>query len=255
MQILEVRPNIFVVDAQGPASNVANIRTPAGVVLIDTTTSVEESQAVLEMAGLTPADICLLINTHADGDHIGGNSLFTCPILAHKLTFERMLEYNRPLEELPTQTFEDKLKVIEVGGTRIELHHKAGHKPDLTMVWLPEQKALFPSDIVFTGRYPYMLGSDVLLWMAVLKTMPDYGAEVILPGHGSLCGDAEISQLLGYMQQTWERTSSHIRQGHTLEDALADPHYPRPQGWNREQLYEKNIEVFFEQWIELGVEP
>ena len=72
-------------------------------------------------------------------------------------------------------------------------------------------------------------------------------ADVILPGHGPLCGEAEIDLLAAYLRQTWELTEELVGQGLSLKAALKDDRYPRPEGWDREQLFEKNIELMYKQ--------
>lgn len=247
MKILEVKPGIFFNDADEAASNVAYIKTSEGVVLIDTTTTVENMQAVLELAKLTPEDISLVIITHADGDHIGGNSLFSCPIMAHEKTLARMKQADRPENELPTKTFSEAHKTVQVGGFEIELIYKGGHKEDLTMLWLPGQKVLLPSDLLFEGRYPFMLQSDVPTWIAALKTLRDFDADVILPGHGTVSTIEAVNLLLHYMETSWQMVRDHAAQGHSLEKTLQDPLLPRPAGWIREQLFDSNIEVMYKQ--------
>jgi len=110
-----------------------------------------EMNDALDNAGSAVSGASLVIITHADPDHIGGNKLFDCPILSQKLTRERMAK--RPDREQPTETFESE-QVVEIGGVRFELMHKGGHKVDASVVWLPEQKVLFPGDLVFEGRFP-----------------------------------------------------------------------------------------------------
>ena len=247
MKILEIKPGIFLADAPGAASNVAYFKTSEGVVLMDTTPSTENMQAILDLAGLSPKDIVLLINTHADMDHIGGNSLFNCPILAHQITYDRMAAANRLPNEMPTETFSTNKKQVTIGGLEIELIFKGGHKPDLTMLWLPQHKTLFPSDLIFEACYPYMLGSDVPTWIEGLRSLADFKAEVIFPGHGTLCRQEAIDALADYMETSWKMVASHLDQGDSLEVTLQDPQLPRPAGWARDARFEINIESIYEQ--------
>lgn len=247
MKIIETKSGIFLVDAPGAASNVAYFKTSEGVVLMDTTSSTAEMQTVLDETGLAPEDIVLLINTHADMDHIGGNSLFNCPILAHQITSERMAAANRPENEMPTETFNSPQKQLTIGGLEIELIFKAGHKPDLTMLWLPQSKTLLASDLIFEDCYPYMLGSDVPTWIEGLRSLADFKAEVIFPGHGTLCGQETIDALVDYMETSWTLVAAQIEQGNPLEEILLDPRLPRPAGWAREARFEINIESIYQQ--------
>ncbi len=247
MTIREVSPNVIFFDAPGPASNVFYLRTTEGVVLIDTTTSVPEIEMILHVSGLTTPDVTMLINTHADGDHVGGNSLFECPKYAHLTTYDRMKVFDRTEDELPTKTFSEPHTTLTVGEFALDLYHKGGHKPDQTIIWLPEQKVLIASDLLFIGCHPYMKGCLVEDWIAALKSLREFDAEVILPGHGPRCGWEEVDGLIEYFETGFAIARMHVEQGHTLEETMQDPGFLRPEGWEREERIETNIEVFFEQ--------
>lgn len=247
MNINEVKPGVFFCDTPGTAANVFFLKTSEGIILIDTTMSVEDIQAVLDKAGISLGDITLLINTHADIDHIGGNSLFTCPKIAHQKTLLRMQQANRPAEELPTQTFTEDRLHLDIGGVRVELIYVGGHKPDQTILWLPGVKVLIPSDLVFEGRYPFMMGSDVPAWAAALKKLPDFDADVILPGHGKIVSDKEINLQLNYMETTWEIVKEMLREGFPAEEILKNPNLPRVAHWEKEDFFERNILEMIEQ--------
>lgn len=246
MKINQVKSKIFFVDSPDTASNQVFLKTSDGVVMIDTTESQENMHAVLKQANLAPTDITLLINTHADGDHILGNGLFDCPIVAHQLTYDRMVEANRPPTELPNITFTGDRHSIQHGDFQIEMIFTGGHKKDMTMVWLPEQKVLFASDIIFEGRYPFMMQSDPLTWAEALKTLPDYQADVYLPGHGTICTQGEIDLLRNYIETTWQQVSELVGQGKPLEEILAVPEMPKVEGWLKKDFFQKNIEYMVE---------
>jgi cyclase len=247
MKLVEVKPNVFFVDAPGPASNVLYLKTVEGVVLVDTTTSSDDIRSALDLGGVLVEDVCMLINTHADGDHIGGNSLFTSPRYAHQITLDRMVEAKRPENELPTITFSEKKMGFSVGQFSIELIHTGGHKPEQTIVWIPSHRVILASDLLFQGRYPFMMSSIVPDWIAALKSLKEYDAEVVLPGHGTVCSYKEVDELLDYMETSFALAEEHVKKGDSLEETLRDPDFPRPTGWDREMLADKNIEIFYEQ--------
>ena len=89
-------------------------------------------------------------------------------------------------EAVYADTTFDKDKQIEIGGTRIEIHHAgAAHTPGDSFVWLPKQKVMFTGDIVYTERMLGVIGvSNSKSWLAVYETMAGYKPEVIVPGHG-----------------------------------------------------------------------
>jgi cyclase len=122
-----------------------------------------------------------------------------------------------------------------------------GHTPGSSVVWLPEAGVLFAGDLIFEGRYPFLVTANVPKLMEALRWLPGLGAQVILPGHGLLCGREEVAGQLAYIEGTWARTAEHIRLGHSVEEAVKDPENPRCAGLGFEQLHARNIEVIYRQ--------
>jgi cyclase len=229
-------------------SNCGMIETADGVVLVDTTARPQDIQAYMELVDIQPEDICLILITHSHSDHTSGIPLFDCPVLAHQLTRQRISKRgtDRSKRQIPTQVFEDRLE-LEIGGVEIELIHTGGHTPGSSVVWLPEAGVLFAGDLIFEGRYPFLATASVEDLMGTLRWLPSLGARVIVPGHGILCTNDEITRQLGYIETTWERTAGHIQQGHSLEEALSDPDYPRYSDLGYEKLHPWNIKVIYRQ--------
>ena len=250
MNIIEVKPNVFVFDNDGPGSNLSFVKTPEGVVMIDTGMHAEDTREILETAQIDPAAVKMVINTHSDPDHVGGNSLFDCPVMAHELTYERMKSAGRKANELPTQVFREPT-TMQFGGEIFVLEHKGGHKPDEIVVWMPEKKVLFTGDLVFEGRYPYMKGgANVLEWIRILKELPGYKAEVIVPGHGTLTDVEYINSLRDYFQNTWDRAVELYQAGKPKKEILKDADFLEVDSWDVEKMRRVNIEVILEQVIE-----
>ena len=218
-----------------------------------------------------------MVNTHSHSDHTWGNQLFACPILAQRLCQEQMRaslinewsaqslqSYIADLEKtdskkavdfrrvvmglqikLPDQTFEEQYKG-ELGGLRYEVIHFGGHTPDSAVVWLPDKKVLFASDLIFQGRYPYIFDADIPAWIGALNRLLEFEAEVIIPGHGVRVGKAEMLVLRHYLQATWELTAEHVRLGHSAEETSADPAFPIYPGEKYEKLHRANIRYMHE---------
>jgi cyclase len=258
-------------------ANVGLIHTPRGMVLIDTTSSRTEIQALLDDVAINVNEIHLVINTHSHSDHTWGNQLFRCPILAHRICRERMqsvldgewssttlhsyladLEKSDPekakdfrqvLEDLvikiPDRIFEYRFEG-ELGDVKYEVNHYGGHSPDLSVVWLPERKVLYASDLIFQGRYPYIFDADIPTWINALDRLPEYQVDLIIPGHGVSCSVTEIMRLRSYLLDNWERVKDHIRLGHNLEQTLADPGFSAFPGEKYERFHLANIRFIYQ---------
>ncbi len=278
MDILRLGSNFtaFIRPEQG--ANVGLIHTPHGMILIDTTSSPAGIKALLGLVGMSANEVRLVINTHFHNDHTWGNQLFKSPILAQRTCQELMkaalegnwsqaalqtelsdLERTDPRKaddfrqlleglhiKLPDKIFEDRFK-DELGGVRYEVIHFGGHTPDSSIIWLPGQKMLYASDLIFQGRYPFIFDSDIPAWINALDRLLEYQAEVIIPGHGVRCGEAEIGELRNYLQGSWERASDHFHSGHSLEETLADPAFPVFPGEKYERLHQANIRYMYNQ--------
>ena len=147
---------------------------------------------------------------------------------------------------LPNRVFEERFEG-ELGGVTYEVIHLGGHTPDLCVVWLPNRRVLFASDLIFEGRYPYVFDSDIPAWISRLGDLLDFEATAIIPGHGVMCGVAEISYLRDYLQKTWDLTQEHIRQGHDPDETAADPAYPIFAEQKYERLHQANIRYMYDQ--------
>jgi cyclase len=276
MDILQPSPGIIVFQRPDDGANASLIHTAKGAVAIDTTSCPADMQALLDAADVSPADVCLVINTHSHSDHTWGNQLFDCPILAHKVCRETMVanlegpwnleairaqiaerEKSEPqwaqdmrakiegLEiTLPTQTFEERRDLV-VGGIEIQVIHLDAHTPDSIVVWVPQSRTLWTGDLIFEGRYPFIGDADIPEWISVLKQLPAFGAETVVPGHGRLCGKETMAALAKYLHGTWARTIDHLAQGHSADEAAADPGYPRYAEGAAERYHETNIRLMY----------
>ena len=229
-------------------SNCGMIYTTEGVVLVDTTARPKDIQAYMELVDISPEDICQILITHSHSDHTSGIPLFECPVLAHKLTRQRIIKRRteRAKKQIPTEVFEDRID-LEIGGEKLEMIHIGGHTPGSSVVWLPDVGVLFAGDLIFEGRYPFLATANVADLMNALRWLLGLEARIIVPGHGRLCGNDEIIHQLEYFEVTWELTAEHIRLGHSLEQAVSDPKYPRYSELGYERLHPWNIKVIYQQ--------
>ena len=229
-------------------SNCGMIYTTEGVVLVDTTARPKDIQAYMELVQITPRDVCQILLTHSHSDHTSGIPLFECPVLAHKLTWQRIIKRGteRAKKQIPTQVFEDRID-LEIGGVKLEMIHIGGHTPGSSVVWLPDVGVLFAGDLIFEGRYPFLATANVADLMNALRWLLGLEARIIVPGHGALCGKDEIIHQLEYFEATWELTAEHIRLGHSLEQAVSDPEYPIYSELGYERLHPWNIKVITQQ--------
>jgi glyoxylase-like metal-dependent hydrolase (beta-lactamase superfamily II) len=98
----------------------------------------------------------------------------------------------------PTRTFSGEL-TLEIGGREIRLIEVGpAHTPGDLVVHVPDARVAIAADILFIGATPVMWAGPVHRWLAALERLVDSGAETFVPGHGPVCGIAEIERLADY---------------------------------------------------------
>jgi len=66
---------------------------------------------------------------------------------------------------------------------------------------------------------------------------------------------ASISDMFAYVRETWSRTVDHLTQGHSVDEAAADPGYPRYAEGAAERYHKTNIRVMYAQLAGEGACP
>ena len=188
-----------------------------GVVSIDTTSTETRTRAYLEAIGrVTDRPVRTLVNTHHHGDHTHGNCLLPlATIIGHPLCREEVLGFPFPPPEgiwtpidwgdlhpsPPFVTFEDRLTVW-VDDLRVELHYigTPAHTTNDVVAWIPERGVLFAGDLVFVGGTPFVPMGSVSGSIAALDRLRDFGASIIVPGHGPVCGPEALESIGEYLR-------------------------------------------------------
>ncbi len=273
----EIRPGIFACLRADSGANIGLIHAKNRWILVDTAFCALDLLEALDETGIVLADLHLAFNTHFHADHTWGNQLLAAPILGHRRCRELMEEMekgpwsregiDRWLGEVelshpeqaercrqqlgdlritpPGMLFDDR-HTLTLNGFHMEFIHLGGHTSDLSVLWLPEQSVLFASDLVFEGRYPYLLDADVPAWIEALETLRMLGPETIVPGHGKLCDLQTLDRLRDYLLGTWERCAERMSRGVELEALLDDPAFPRYDGPLAGVLHKTNIRYIHE---------
>jgi cyclase len=109
----------------------------------------------------------------------------------------------------PSRSFRGEL-VLEAGGRELRLVEVGpAHTPGDLVVHVPDARTVIAADILFIGVTPVMWTGPVARWLAALELLLDAGAQTFVPGHGPVCGAAEIADLAGYWR--WLESAARRR--------------------------------------------
>jgi cyclase len=134
----------------------------------------------------------------------------------------------------PTETFADRL-ALEVGGRPLELILVGpAHTPGDLIVWVPDVRLVFAADIGFIGVTPVMWAGPLANWLAAIDTIAALEPDVVVPGHGPVCGVPELHEVGRYWRWLEASARPHFANGasaYAAAEAIATGDDFRRQPW------------------------
>jgi glyoxylase-like metal-dependent hydrolase (beta-lactamase superfamily II) len=136
----------------------------------------------------------------------------------------------------PTDVFDQRL-TFTVGERTLELIVVGpAHTPGDLIVWVPGVRVVFAADIAFVGVTPVMWTGPLGNWLAAIETIRALEPAVVVPGHGPLCGLAELEEVGRYWRWLEAAARPHFATGASAYDAaeaIATGDDFRAQSWSR----------------------
>jgi len=224
----------------GNIVNTAFVMTSAGVVVIDTGSSLRYGEQMRQaIAKITDKPIVQVINTHHHPDHFFGNQAFKdVKIAALPTTIEDMQreggafsdnmyrmtgDWMRGTEPLAAT---EKLTTdsLSVGDHTFKLLVLQGHShADLAL--LDEKTGiLFAGDLVFYNRTPTTPHADLAKWLDALKQLEQLKFTYLVVGHGEVLQDKRaIVQTREYLQWLDQSLKASAEAGKDMAEVLQTP--------------------------------
>lgn len=263
--------------------NPSYVTTSDGVVVIDTPqlpTRAVQMRKEAEQHG----SIRYVINTEHHVDHIFGNYYFkgAGEVVHHQGVYDNFMVVGPELdpfayakEALPTDDpdgeaifpdrdmyYEDPNKgsivfsgdlTLRVGGHTFELLHTPGHTPGQIAVHVPQERAVFTGDTIFSECQTWLMTSDVEGWLAALDRIGGLDVDHVIPGHGPVTNKQYLAVQRSMLMEWKTAVAVAIAKGWSKEETMERVHfkdrYPVDIGqeymmdyineWNAKSLYEK----------------
>src|SRR5215472_1199943 len=225
-------------DFSGMEVDAYAVITERYVVVCDTMLCPEDAAVMIQMVqGTITVRELLVVNSHADWDHVWGNRYFTgehaAPIIAHEHSLARWQseESRKGLEDYqqrypvfrsvtlvpPTITFQSGLS-IHGGDLSIELILAPGHHLDHIAAWIPQLRLLLAFDAA-EMPIPIMENADAVpLMFATLESFIALQPERVLCSHGKTTGPELVKENLAYLHEV-ERRCQAFTQAHQVAEA------------------------------------
>jgi glyoxylase-like metal-dependent hydrolase (beta-lactamase superfamily II) len=169
------------------------IATSEGVIVIDALSN--EAMAKDErqlIASMIRQPVKYLISSTFHGNYANGNVAYPDVIrIGHEQykadLIEQMKMENMPAARqaamLPHITFRDRMS-IQFGGKEIQiLHVGPGHTRGDAVVFVPQDRIVYMSEMFFDNRFPFMDDGSVA-WINTIDTVLKLDADIFVPGQG-----------------------------------------------------------------------
>jgi glyoxylase-like metal-dependent hydrolase (beta-lactamase superfamily II) len=212
-----------------------------GGLVVDTFWDLPHTRELIDQYGrVWKAPARRVVNTHENGDHCWGNQLFAeAEIIGHRLCAEgmrrqdpalfealrtaqasedpavaafarRMADWNFSGIEItpPTTLIEERLELDLDGIVAHLLYTGPAHTLGDVIVHLPNERVVFTGDILFRLCTPIGWEGSYAKWFDALDRIVALDPEVIVPGHGPICGvegPKEMKAYLEYVRQESQR--------------------------------------------------
>jgi len=197
----------------------------AGGVVIDTQSDLAHARQMIELFGKVWTRMPQrVINTHEDAGHVSGNQLFKgAEIIAHRSVPDRMRAVADPRQSqeltLPTTLFDVRYE-LDLDGTEVHLIYVGPcHQMGDTIVHLPKERVVFAGDVLFRQCTPMGWTGTYDKWFACLDLLLELDPEVIVPGHGPLCGIEGACEMRAYLEYVREESRRCFNAGMTSLEA------------------------------------
>ncbi|HMI98035.1 MAG TPA: MBL fold metallo-hydrolase [Micropepsaceae bacterium] len=222
------------------------IATSEGVVVLDALSS--EAMAKHErqlIANTIQQPVRYLISSTFHGNYSLGNVAYQDVIrIGHENykadLLDMMKEDKMPAAQqaamLPHQTFRDRM-TLYLGGKEIQiLHIGRAHTRGDAIVFVPQDRIVYLSEVFFDGRFPFM-NSGYIDWIHALDIALNLDADIFVPGQGpsSLASNPRASrQALIRARQVLvdfrDGVAEEIARGATEDQAVSRVQLPQYQG-------------------------
>jgi glyoxylase-like metal-dependent hydrolase (beta-lactamase superfamily II) len=226
-----------------------------GVLLVDTGYT-GTGRAVQDAIGrLSDRPVRLIVNTHGDGDHVGGNATVggAAVIISHPGarrqmgTFFALPALER--EGLPTLTLESEATIHFNDDVIRLMPVPGGHTAGDLVVHFTGSGVACLGDIVFTGAFPNAdpaRGGDARRLIEVLreleKSLPD--DTILVPAHGDPLTMSELRAYIEMIEGTVAAVRQEVAAGGDLEQILQRLSLTRWAKWQTPA-----DEDSFERWV------
>ena len=127
---------------------------------------------------------------------------------------------------MPNATFQNRMTLF-LGGKEIQvLHFGAAHTRGDSILFVPQDRIVYMSEVFFNEEFPNMAGGYGVSWIRVLDAVKALDADIFIPGHGPVPADpkqtrAALDRARQILVDARDGIQNEIARGATEDQAVA----------------------------------
>lgn len=149
---------------------------------------------------------------------------------------------------LPATLFDERF-VLDLEGLEVHMIHVGPcHRVGDTIVHVPAEGVVFAGDVVFRQCTPMGWHGTSTKWLQALDLILWLDPEVIVPGHGPLCGIEGAMELKAYLEYVREESRRCFAQGLTALEAAKRIGFGPYREWRSPARLFANVESAYREF-------
>ena len=226
----KIKDDLYVITGDG--GNTTAYVSDEGVILVDDKNDRNHDDLDAAVKAVTDKPIRYVINTHAHGDHTGGNQKLSGAVIVGHVN-ERADMIKGKLPGAPSVVYNDQMTIF-LGGKQADLRYFGRcHTDGDTFVYFPADKVIVTGDCFNTGNgrglnptgsttpgfyADYTINGSVLNWPATVDAALKLDWDVVIPGHGPISNRAALLTWRKDVDAVIDRVRTMARSGKTKTD-------------------------------------
>lgn len=251
----------------GRVGNAGFIVGRAGVIAVDTGTSFQHGEALLQaIAQVTDKPVRLALVTHARQEFLFGAAAFQArgiPVQMHRRAAQLMASrcdgclkaLQRELGEeamrgttvfRPDEVFDDSHAMDMIGRPVLVQYHGHSSGPGDIAVFDLRTGTLFGGGLIDHRRIPDVQDSDLEGWKRALAGLRTLKLSTVVPGHGTMTTPDVIDSVERYLLRLEARVAALLRQGAPLSEVPDAADLPEYRQWDQyDTIHRRNASIVF----------
>jgi glyoxylase-like metal-dependent hydrolase (beta-lactamase superfamily II) len=250
LTVYPTRDGVYMITGAG--ANVTVSVGADGVLIVDPGSTASTAALMTEIRRLSDKPIRMVLDTNADPDHLGGNQTVAqageilqggntrpnvvagtggAPIWAHEGVLTKLSAGGGEPVGWPSDTYFVPQKDMFVNGEAVQMFFvPAGHSAGDSLVMFRRADVISAGDIYTPDRYPVIGEGGSInglidgLNHLLRLTVPEFneeGGTLVIPGHGRLSDEADVSDYRDMVTIIRDRIKDMIGKKMTLEQVKA----------------------------------